>query len=124
MLDILFTVLVFGAMMAVLLDIHAEIVLAITLLCATWLTVQFFTPSLMLAIFLILLAAFFRLTASLLFRLAGSEIPWDPVPIIDELLTDRNSPPEDEQHRRQLQPDQTNSTRQPRGLTRGDDHDR
>lgn len=103
--ELVFTLVVFAAILAVLTETYAEIVLAGTLLGVVWQLVAVLGASLPLAILLVTLAAGIRLGAGLVAALLGmDDLGALGAPLLDDLLTppdDREPPgrPPDHLHR-------------------------
>lgn len=94
----LFAVIVFTAVMAVLLNVYGEVVLAAAVLLAIWLAVDVFGPTSLLAILLIMVAASYRIIAAMTAADLEDAMPRQLVPVLDELLTDREE--QDDQNQR------------------------
>ena len=84
-----FAIIVFTAVMAVLLDVYGEVVFAAAVLLAIWLAVEVFGPTSLLAILLIMVAAGCRIVAAMTAADLEGAMPRQLVMALDELLTDR-----------------------------------
>lgn len=84
-----FAIIVFTAVMAVLLDVYGEVVFAAAVLLAIWLAAEVFGPTSLLALLLIMVAAGCRIVATMTAADLEGAMPRQLVMVLDELLTDR-----------------------------------
>ena len=92
MIEVLFTLIVFTALMAVLTDTHARAVIAATILALITILVDLFGPSLLLATFLIALAAVIKVTVTRIDTDRGGQ---QAASFLDEFLTTRDQTNQD-----------------------------
>lgn len=90
--DILFTLVVFVAVLAVLTETYAEVVLVATLFAVLWQVVAAFGPSLFLATVIILAVAGVRLALTLFGTAVGIDTRGTQLVagVVDEILTGRD----------------------------------
>lgn len=92
MIEVLFTLIVFAALMAILTDTHARAVVAAALLALVWILIDLFGPSLLLAAFLIALAAVIKVAVTGLDTDRGGQ---QAASFLDEFLTTRDQTDQD-----------------------------
>lgn len=101
LIQFLFTLLVFGAIVAIVTNTYAEVVLAATLLAILWQLVGFFGPSLWLATVLIGCFTVFWLVVSVAAAIFGADeiTPQLLAGVLDAYLTDDRPGSDDREHR-------------------------
>ena len=100
MIEVLFTLIVFAALMAVLTDTHARAVIAATILAVIAILVDLFGPSLLLATFLIALAAVIKVVVTGLDTDRGGQ---QAASFLDEFLTSRDQTDQDRDRNQRFQ---------------------